>query len=473
MAVGVLAANLALKLHDIAAQSLWGDEALTLFVGQQPLSLVRLYTYDTTPPLYYLLSFAWMRLFGFDLIHLRAFSTILSALTAVAILLYGRRFLDLPTGVLAALLFTFSAIHFYYAQEARSYALVGVLCVASFYVFGLVLERPSGARLVALTGLDALLLYAHFVAGFALAAQLAASWLVARRREVWLWIAGAEMAALVLLAPWLAFVVAHWPPAASSWLVAPKPGDIRYVLKTFAGSSLALALYGFILGICWLRCRSGPGFRTRTRQQMTVLLLWAFLPIVLDYVISQRLPMFLHRYLLYTSLGLFLCVAASLTTSDLPHIVQASAIVTVLEVSLVDFVAHPIHRPDWQRAVALVRADRPEVRRSQASEPPIVVAPWADCKAFAYYFDRDAFTDYAHLYERLERENVLCSDDPADAVRAHAAADRWILLASGRRRKADGEAVAALLGRNYTRIQDDSLDGVAVSLFAADMAARR
>ena len=116
-----------LRFHQIGINSLWLDEAFSIWMGQQPLAemLQWLIRIDQHPPLYYMLLRAWLGL-GDGTGTVRALSALFSTLTIPTIFLLGRRLAGLRAGLLAALLLAVSPLHVHFAQEARMYALLAL-----------------------------------------------------------------------------------------------------------------------------------------------------------------------------------------------------------------------------------------------------------------------------------------------------------------------------------------------------------
>ena len=142
LAAAVGAANLALKLPALDRQSLWLDEALTVAIGLRPVDeIVARSAGNQNPPLYGILMHFWIAAFGTSETSIRLLPVLCSAFAAVGVFLLARRFFGLRAAIFAAILFTGANIHVQYAREARVYALVTLLAVASSYVFLALVER--------------------------------------------------------------------------------------------------------------------------------------------------------------------------------------------------------------------------------------------------------------------------------------------------------------------------------------------
>src|SRR5690606_33749643 len=97
-------------------------------------------------PLDYLQLHLWLRLVPAgspDLLEIpfRMPAYLYACAALPALYLFGRRFLDAGTALVATLLLALSIPHVLYAAEARSYALFVLMTVANLYAFAHLLER--------------------------------------------------------------------------------------------------------------------------------------------------------------------------------------------------------------------------------------------------------------------------------------------------------------------------------------------
>lgn len=112
-------------------EALWYDETFTAGVAQLPLAnLFKVVSYDVHPPLWYLIEFFTIRLFGSGEAALRLPAYIAGLITALAIY---RLTIALKLGdkvaLTAALLTCFWPAHVYYSTEARGYSLLALLII--------------------------------------------------------------------------------------------------------------------------------------------------------------------------------------------------------------------------------------------------------------------------------------------------------------------------------------------------------
>jgi mannosyltransferase len=178
----VTALALIVRFSTLGHQSLWLDEAYTdhlVHLGFGSM-LSEIPKSESTPPLYYILTWAWTHVFGYSAVALRSVSALSGAATAAVVYAVATRVGGLRAGVIAGVLVSVSPIMVWYSQEARSYALatllasVGLLCL-------IVYRDTAGTRWLAGWAISgALGLCTHYFVVFVLAPEVV--WLLWRAR---------------------------------------------------------------------------------------------------------------------------------------------------------------------------------------------------------------------------------------------------------------------------------------------------
>jgi len=468
VALALFAAALALVLPMTGAQSIWFDEAVTLSNAQQSFDLARNMRGDATPPLYPLLVHLWMRVFGATIESARALSALASAGTAALLFQLGRRFLDARTGLFAALLFGCSRFQIFFAHEARPYAVVVLLCTASFYVLLAQLESPTRRRVVLLGLLDAALLYTHYVAVFALAAQgLAVLPELRRAPRTFFAVLASQVLAVVLVLPLVVYVATTlWPLPMAGWLQTPTWRTFPTELAKLTGSSLLLALEAVLVvgGIAWVtRQRTGSDTRASAPafvpRQVRVLALWAFAPLVVAYVVSFVEPVFLGRYLLYTAPGLFLLIAYVAARLPVAAALRASLVLALCALSLAHALRTPIVRPAWGEAATRVRA---ELREGALA----VVVPAHELLPFAYHFAPRSFAEPARVPALLRGEGVVGLARLADVPRLAGSGRDLLVLAPEATAAGAGTLTTELAALGYVGPSREDMPGLVLLRFS-------
>ncbi|MGI8410959.1 MAG: glycosyltransferase family 39 protein [Solirubrobacteraceae bacterium] len=175
-ALTVLAA--VIRIITIDNQSLWADEALTAYEARLPFGamLNTVAQVETTPPLYFVLIWAWGHVFGTGAVALRSVSTLAGIAMVPLAYLAARELVSRRAGVIAAALVAVNPFLIWYSQEARAYMLLAALTGASFLWFIRARRDLSRRNLAGWTVFSSLALMTHFFAGFAVAPE--ALWLL-------------------------------------------------------------------------------------------------------------------------------------------------------------------------------------------------------------------------------------------------------------------------------------------------------
>jgi len=182
----VLAA--ALRFSTLGLQSFWYDEAFTpvhVLHASLGATLHGVVHTENTPPLWYVLIWAWSRLFGTGAVALRlpsaAFGVVTVAVAwAIGRELTGRR----ATAIAAAAFVAVNPLFVWYSQEARAYGLFVFTSALAMLCFLRALHATTPRRLTAFAVTASLALLSHYFAAFLVAPMIVM--LLFRRRLPWL-----------------------------------------------------------------------------------------------------------------------------------------------------------------------------------------------------------------------------------------------------------------------------------------------
>ncbi len=319
--VALILVATALRLFRLAAQDIWGDEAFSIFLSQQPLATVVAGAADTHPPFYPFLLFLWLTVAGSSAFATRALSALIGILAVPLIFALARRLATAPrVAWFAAILATVSPLLIYYSQETRMYELVAVLALASTY-FATRIVKPAAplGRYSVYFVVTTLALYTHYSAFFTLSAQNVFAFTRLRKDRATLarWLV-VQAALGVAYVPWIFAQTAFLRGKASArfdewgWRgiemifgktqFAFSVGLTMEAQLAFVASSVFLlaALVGVI--VTW---------RARDTRAALALLAW-LVPVGIAYCINPIMPFFFERYVLVALPGFILTVALGL-----------------------------------------------------------------------------------------------------------------------------------------------------------------
>lgn len=160
-AIGLVGAWIGLGYH-----SLWFDElagAATVGDASSLAATLQKVVTDTTPPVYYIALFGFVKLFGGSDVALRAFSALLACVSILVFVGGTRRTYSLSARLFAGAMATGSFFWFFQAQNARFYTLCLALgAVVLVSALGILRAPPQSAQWRGFAGLTVVLLIGAF-----------------------------------------------------------------------------------------------------------------------------------------------------------------------------------------------------------------------------------------------------------------------------------------------------------------------
>jgi mannosyltransferase len=174
LVLGLTVLGAILRFATLDVQSIWSDEAATIVLVHRGLGglLSHISSSETTPPLYFVLVWAWTKVFGTGVFAYRSLSALAGTVTIPVVYLAGR-WISPRVGVWAAALTTVNPAMYYYSQETRSYALLILFSAAALVFWQRALSAPGVGRLAGWAGMSMLALLTHYFAVFLFIPQAA------------------------------------------------------------------------------------------------------------------------------------------------------------------------------------------------------------------------------------------------------------------------------------------------------------
>ncbi len=380
------------RFHQLGTESLWLDEgvswAMTLKGPWQILEATA--QNDLHPPLYYLLLDAWVAIAGTSEEALRMPSLLASLATLPVVYLIGREVFDEITGLLASALVALAEFHVLYAQEARMYAIVGLLAaISTLFYHRLVRDGPDRRTTVAYIASTLLLVYTHLLA-WAVVAAHGLHWLASQglpsgnRWPIRSW-AKTQARLVVAFVPWLIPLVRQVTRVSSGfWVTDPELSDLWGTVEAFSGTAKLAVLLGTVALVGLLhRQRARPGDRLTWWDRHGLLLVWLVLPAGLLFTASELIqPIYVDKYLIGSSPAFFILVARGATCID-QRPVQVALAATLVVASGVNLQGmYDDHtKEEWREAADRVQTD------AQPGDVVLFEAPFVQMP-FMYYVDQ-------------------------------------------------------------------------------------
>ena len=391
-----------------------------LYLGKESLWIDELYSlrdatvyfldfpnnFSLNRPFYFIILHFWMK-FSTSEAWLRGLSVIFALGSIFLIYKLGCRLYSKSTGLVAALLLTFSTLAINHAQQVRMYMVSICIGIASSLIFTYLLETPKKSYLISWLGLRFLAVLTIPINILLLATDLLLVFYQLRQRislfkvlRKWFWVLG------ILFIPTVLTLVDVIPPLIDfiNEQIKSEAYPSRPSLKSFVAgltqftASLNLRSEGFtvwyyedffyfysaILG-CLLVIAL---LRKRFSLQHWYSVLWGFLPLIAIFLLSQLAPSFWFRtrYLLLAAPYILLLFAEGFVRvfrwqRQVALLVILSYIMIVTP-SLLNYYTAP-NREDWRGAIEVINVN-------EQPKDVIVLFPDIYSMALEYYYEGSA-----------------------------------------------------------------------------------
>ena len=397
--------NLVLRTLWLGHRDLAQDEPFTLFYAQADFrTLFEILKSGNNPPLHFILMHFWIRFFGISPFAVRFPSMLFSTGAVYFLYRIGKDHLSVRTGILGALFFTFSNYEMQFAHEARVYPLFVFLTLLSMFLYLRMYSNPESKKTAAaylLTGI--LLVYSHFFGWIVLLLQLFCSMVFREfrqrvlRKTVW-----GFLGVLIGFLPYFFVLITRFTTTLSTgtWVPAPVISDLYTMVWRFSNAPVTTVFFLSSMTLAFILFAVRAKSNSRVNPVTAFILVWFFLPYLLMFLVSFRLPMFLDRYLVFVSPAFFLLVARSLDYLGSRAPVYFLLSLAALSLMIATFKPDPDNNRRIKEAVL-------KIRELKTPGTTVFICPgWLD-KGFAYYYDPEIFRDYRDFTGRLNRSGVF------------------------------------------------------------------
>ena len=283
-------------------QPLWRDEAFSYLLAKKNIfQILVLSAKDFSPPLYYLILHFWMKIFGSSEIALRSLSFVFfwATLYIVYLFLFNIFKFSLKKSFFYLLFFLINQLLLYYAFEARMYLMFAFFATLSFYSL-----YKKDFKLYLLSTI--LGLYTHYFMILILVSQ----YFVSKNKN--------QLRAFLIFVPWLFLVLFQKGIVVGSFWI--KKFDYRLIINfigqlytgyenTFIFFEKSISWFSLVLIILFYAGYLIIKMKTRQFKLFKYLLIWSVGIPLLTVIVSFIKPIFLPRYLIFSTVGLILLIS--------------------------------------------------------------------------------------------------------------------------------------------------------------------
>lgn len=285
-------------------QSLWRDEAFSVWIAQDSVSeVIRRTSGDFNPPLYYLLLHFWMRLFGRSEVAMRSLSLVAFLLFLIVVYLFAKKmFRSTTVAQLTTFLMAGNPMLLYFAFELRMYSFLILFTMLSMYFF-------YTKRWVWYILTSALGMYTQPFMAFVILTQMGYLLVTKQLGRI----AKNALGIGLLFAPWILILLTQFRSSGPMWMY---PVDLNLVTTVlgnlyfgYEGTPGGLWLYMQLTSLLLIIMTLWLWRHKRKQKELRLLLCWIGIPLLLVLGISLVKPIYVHRYLIYVTVGEVLLVS--------------------------------------------------------------------------------------------------------------------------------------------------------------------
>lgn len=311
--LGLVLLNFILKFFFIDYWAISEDEPYSIFFTQGNLDhLHKMLEGETTPPLFYYFLHYWIKLFGTSVISVRMPSVLFSSLIAGMIYFTGKRFINLRVAIASTILFSLSDFHLYISHDTRVYSLFILLTICSYYLFMSMYKRFKKYKFLLFTLINLLMIYSHLFGIFVILTQ-GIILLIFYRKKRGLFFAHFFSSLLVglMYLPYFLFSLKRLTKVTTSnWVPFPSIESLYNNLWSFSNAPVVVVLFLLIMATALFFY----SFNKKDRVDFYKLtMIFSFIvTYLIMFLTSYKTPIFLDKYLVFTSIGLYFSVIIGL-----------------------------------------------------------------------------------------------------------------------------------------------------------------
>jgi uncharacterized membrane protein len=400
--LGLAFFNIIQKISFLDAEPFWYDEIVSIKASLLDFGHIKhMSEWDNNPPFYYYSLWVWLKIVGISEFKARLLSVLFSAASACLIFTISKKYFNYKTALGAALIFSMHNFVYAYSYEARCYSLVVLLVLISSSLFLKLLKQKNTSTIIFLGLANFLIVYTHYLAGMVLFFQLTLILLIKRDLISPYFISIGICLVLVLIRftkKQVLLVLAYEKGAETFWLKTANVDSLyASVINLFSGIYVwPLLLILFLAAIARMICIRKT-INTSQINNLIYFFILGGLSVLILFTIGTFIPIFLDRYLLFTTP--FIAISISWLLFNSRPLVQF-LMIPILCLQVLSLNLNPQKNMDFRLAANVVK----ELR--QSSNAMVILQTKDITGLFTYYYSRDLFMDQKNLTKNLSRNRV-------------------------------------------------------------------
>ncbi len=307
------------RFFNLDGDSISLDEGFCLRVTSLDfVNMMKMNLNDTNPPLYNLILFFWIKLWGNTETSVRSLSVILNLITFPYIYLIVKKlFNNKSISIFTLLIFTLSPFHIYYSQMVRSYSLFVLLATGSVYSFMNLLEDFSSNKIKKISifiVFTSLMLYTHVYGWFILLFENC--WILflwyknLKPVNILKWFKIELLIFFLFLPYFIQFISIVLKAQKSFWIAKPTIFNLAGTVLHFSGSPSLFVFFSILLFYFFWFYFKKKSIVNKNKNEIIFILLWLLIPVIVPFSLSQIItPFYLANYPMPSTIPFYILIA--------------------------------------------------------------------------------------------------------------------------------------------------------------------
>lgn len=400
--------NLIGKSYYLANNDIGMDEPFTLFHSQQSVKhIFNILKEENNPPFHFLIVHFWIKIFGMSPFSVRFSSVLFSSICAVVIFLIGKISFSKSVGFFSSIIYSLSTLHIYYSHEVRVYSLFCMLYSLSLFFYIKNFKGDSGNKnFLFLFVCNCILLYSHYLGFWLIVVELVCLILISDKQLLKKYLV-MFIALIISFSPLLYIFLQRLKTTSSNGTWVSKPifshiyGNINYFFNDrIVTSIILLVAFIFLTQLILYKNYKKYMVDLSNNKLYLILFIWFFIPYILSFVFSFKLSIFTQRYLIFTSIPLYILSTALLFSFFKNKLLNytLAGLISVVMLHFSNF------NPSNNRNIK----DLAKYLKSVKDDVTIVyIAPDYSILALLYHYNIKLFLDYDNMNKNLEKEKLI------------------------------------------------------------------
>lgn len=391
----------------MTAQDICIDEPFSIYHAQGNISdIIRFLKPTNNPPLFEIILHYWVKVFGISAFSVRFLPMLFGSLAVIYIYKIAVRYFSFRVAFTASLLYVFSTHAIYYAHDCRVYTLFLLLSSISVYYSAKIISGNFLKRdMILLCLINAVLVYSHYFGFIIWFVEFVAFLFLTKNRIkeiVFLFFASS-----VFYIPQILVLVNRFIHSAGegTWLKEPLGLESIYnMIWLFSNMPVMAVLCILVMTGTLVRFFFFKKVNSASKALKNFIYLCFFLPFILMFLVSYKIPVYNGRYLFFILPFYYLSI--SVMVFDL---FEKSTVKSILSGILIagfifTFQANPSKKRESKKVVEFVRSEK-------KPGDIIIICSHEFLTNFAYYYNTNIFritsdNEYEALESELKKESV-------------------------------------------------------------------